>query len=174
MADPDYSTEIWKPIPGFECRYEISSMGRARNASSLRVLKQKVDPRPRYGYARYSLYDGRKIHGLAAHRLVCLVFHGPAPSPRHEVAHWNGVRLDNRACNLRWATKHENIADRKRHGTDFSGRKNPRAVLNEEAVRSIRARRAAGETMREIAEAYGVHKNTIWWATVGGSWPDVI
>lgn len=174
MADPDYSTEIWKPILGFEGRYEISSMGRARNASSMHVLKPRVDNRPSYGYARYALYDGRKTHEIPAHRLVCTAFHGPAPSHCHEVAHWNGVRLDNRVCNLRWATRRENMADKRRHGTDVKGRKNPRAVLTEDDVRVIRSRRASGETMRAIAAAYGVHKNTIWWATAGGSWSDVI
>lgn len=51
------------------------------------------------------------------HVMVCEVFHGPRPTPQHQVAHINGDRLDNRAANLRWATPSENIADQVRHGT---------------------------------------------------------
>lgn len=42
------------------------------------------------------------------HILVCTAFHGPRPSPRHQVDHINRDRWDNRPENLRWVTPHEN------------------------------------------------------------------
>ena len=42
------------------------------------------------------------------HILVCTAFHGPRPSPRHQVDHINRDRFDNRPENLRWVTPREN------------------------------------------------------------------
>lgn len=42
------------------------------------------------------------------HILVCTAFHGPRPSPKHQVDHINRDRWDNRPENLRWVTCHEN------------------------------------------------------------------
>lgn len=47
-----------------------------------------------------------KGHLFQVHRLVCEAFH-PNPEDKPTVDHINRVRTDNRACNLRWATRHE-------------------------------------------------------------------
>ncbi|WP_449411892.1 HNH endonuclease signature motif containing protein [Methylobacterium komagatae] len=47
-------------------------------------------------------------HRRLVHRLVCEAFHGPAPTPEHQVAHADGTRWNARADNLRWATRTEN------------------------------------------------------------------
>ena len=49
------------------------------------------------------------------HILVCTAFHGPRPSPRHQVDHINRDRFDNRPENLRWVTPHENCMNSIRH-----------------------------------------------------------
>lgn len=49
------------------------------------------------------------------HILVCTAFHGPRPSPRHQVDHINRDRFDNRPENLRWVTPHENSMNSIRH-----------------------------------------------------------
>jgi hypothetical protein len=48
------------------------------------------------------------------HQLVCLAFHGPKPSPEHEVAHQDDVKSVNTPDSLRWDTHKGNIADRVR------------------------------------------------------------
>lgn len=75
------------------------------------------------------------------HRLMMMAFCGPPPVGM-EVCHNNGVRHDNRLCNLRWATHTENLSDRKIHGTDNTGERNPRcktsskmAALVKDAIR---------------------------------------
>lgn len=67
----------------------------------------------RYGYTRGCLDNKRgyyviRIKGrlFQVHRLVCEVFH-PNPENKPTVDHINRVRTDNRECNLRWATRHE-------------------------------------------------------------------
>lgn len=55
-----------------------------------------------------------------AHREVCKMAHGPAPTDKHEAAHDNAGRpCSSKACinphHLRWATHIENEQDKRRH-----------------------------------------------------------
>lgn len=50
-----------------------------------------------------------------SHFLVCLAWHGPRPSPRHQVDHIDRDRWNNRASNLRWVTPRENQLNGKNH-----------------------------------------------------------
>lgn len=59
--------------------------------------------------------DGERVN-FDLHVFVCETFHGPKPSPLHEVRHLNGDGTDNRAENLAWGTKTENAQDIIRHG----------------------------------------------------------
>lgn len=56
---------------------------------------------------------------LLVHRIACEALHGPPPTQKHEAAH-NCGKGHLGCCNphhLRWATRAENQADRKIHGT---------------------------------------------------------
>jgi hypothetical protein len=57
------------------------------------------------------------------HQLVAKAFLGPKPTPLHEVCHNDGDHLNNRADNLRWGTKSENMYDRVTHGQDHNANK---------------------------------------------------
>lgn len=65
--------------------------------------------------------------GYRVHRVVCWL-HTGEDYPELEVAHANGVRMDNRPENLRWATRRENEHDKPISGkvplrnVHFSGR----------------------------------------------------
>ena len=56
---------------------------------------------------RHSGYFG--INGHVIHRIVATAFHGPQPSASHVVDHIDTNRQNNRAENLRWVTRLENI-----------------------------------------------------------------
>ena len=67
----------------------------------------------RYAYTRGCFEKNRgyyliRIKGrmFQVHRLVCETFH-QNPENKPTVDHINRVRTDNRECNLRWATRHE-------------------------------------------------------------------
>ncbi len=59
--------------------------------------------------------DGRYY---LAHRLAFLLTHGYFPK---EVDHINGVKTDNRACNLREATRQQNMYNRGKYLSNSSG-----------------------------------------------------
>ena len=55
-----------------------------------------------------NLCAGGKRKMLKVHRLVCQAFHDN-PDNKPEVNHVNEDKTDNRACNLEWCTRKQNI-----------------------------------------------------------------
>lgn len=169
--------EVWKTIPSFPF-YQASSIGRVRRDPSHPTNK---GPKPevlaatigKHGYVVYRLKRGERWVCPQGHVLVCEAFHGPKPSPKHEVAHGDGVRSNNRPSNLRWATRAENHADKKIHGTNREGEAIPWAKLRESDIPVIRDRLANHESMRKIADDYGVSEGAINGIRIGRNWKSV-
>lgn len=84
-----------------------SNMGRIIGRRG-KELRPYITP---YGYALYNLGDkGGRPHRGSGHRLVALAFcDNPQPLLYTEADHINGVKLDNRAANLRWVDHRTNI-----------------------------------------------------------------
>jgi hypothetical protein len=172
-ADP----EEWRPISGWEGLYEVSNLGRVkslprafpmhggikRTRELIRKLRLTHDGYPclilsrggRIGPGAPGFYVMKRVH-----QLVCEAFHGPRPSVGHQVAHGDGVRTNNVATNLRWATPAENYSDRHRHGTNLAGERNGNAKLSDAQAAEIR-RRSAWLNNEKLAKQYGVSSWTI-------------
>lgn len=140
------SSEIWKPIPGYEGLYEASSYGRIRSldkswksrfAVAIFPGRVLVQIEKKNGYLVVSLSKNNKPKQLLVHRLVLSAFDGECPSGM-EACHKNGVRSDARIENLRWDTRKLNHQDKKLHGTYQIGEKASNVKLTDEIVRSIR------------------------------------
>lgn len=110
--------EIWKPVAGYEGRYEVSSFGRV--CSVIRGRKILTPSLNNKGYLLVNLYT-KGVGGkcLLVHRLVCIAFVGDPPTEDHEVNHKNGDRTDSRVVNLEWVTSSQNL----KHSYDLLGRK---------------------------------------------------
>ena len=133
--------ETWKPIEGYEERYEVSSKGNVRslghNVCFLdygkcvdfyrdgKLLKPTVN---KYGYFVVSLYDTskKKQKQYKIHRLVAETFI-PNVENKPMIDHINAIKTDNRVENLRWCTHKENMnnphCSQKR--SDYMKRNNP-------------------------------------------------
>ena len=97
--------EIWKPVNGFEEKYEISNLGRIKNIKTNQILKMTN----KYGdYFAIILYDKTHKKSTRIHRLVAETFI-PNPLNLKEVNHIDGNKQNNRVDNLEWCTRSENI-----------------------------------------------------------------
>ena len=105
--------EIWKPVPGYEGKYEVSNLGRIKGLSRKIICKggweypikeriMKPYMRGRYLCVKFSAKT------YSVHHLVALAFI-PNPENKPEIDHINCNRFDNRIENLRWVTRLENV-----------------------------------------------------------------
>ena len=157
--------ENWTPVVGYEGLYDISDHGDVRRWG--RCLKPYLNAN---GYFTVSLSKRAKVKKFLVHRLVAAAFHGPPPLPKLDAAHWNGNKTDNRAANLRWATRAENMADTERLGRTAKGGRNGQAKLSEADVLLMRQMRKDGMTYQALAEHFAIRWQTAQDACKGRNW----
>ena len=105
LRNEEPSDERWKPVVGWEGFYEVSDWGRVR-----RIVGQHRSG----GYPAVTLsIPGRPTKRIRVHLLVLEAFKGPRPY-RCEALHGNDIAYDTRTVNLRWGSRRENLADRRR------------------------------------------------------------
>lgn len=126
-------TEIWKPIAGYEGRYEVSNLGRVKSlpfkqryllrngVPAWRVTRERIlaQNRNNKGYHLVHLYLDGERKALLVHLLVARAFlEGGGETVNHD----DGDKANNRAGNLEWMSwsanhKHAYATGLRRHWT---------------------------------------------------------
>lgn len=99
------SKEIFKDIPGYEGKYQISNLGRIWSIGKQMYLKPK---KSESGYLRIGLYaKNGKQKFESIHRLVALTFI-PNPDGLPQVNHKDENKQNNCVENLEWISAKDN------------------------------------------------------------------
>lgn len=117
-----------------------------------RILK----PTKSSGYYSVNLSRNNKQKSTKVHVLVAAACLGENPSGL-DVRHKNGCRTDNRAENLEYGTRSENVLD----GYKITGKTMACQKLSPQKAEEIRSRNQNGVSQRRLAKEYGVSKSTI-------------
>lgn len=121
-------TEEWKPIPGYEGLYDASNLGRIRSHPGRKLYyrteytNHELEPKILVAHKskkRGDLFIGLTKYGKSKSfvlaRLIASAWHG-VPEEGMTVNHINGNIFDNRAENLEWCTRSENVKHAYRTG----------------------------------------------------------
>jgi NUMOD4 motif/HNH endonuclease len=179
--------EIWKPVPGYENIYEVSSLGNVRSVERIDPAGRRQQARTRTpqvakrgGYLVINLRKDRKSFAKKVHHLVALAFLGDPGKPFGwadgcvEVNHKDGNKHNNQPDNLEYCTRAENIEHAYRtglHDGSLRGVRNGRAKLTPEQVQEIRALYTTGQhSIPQLGRRFNVGKSTIGYIVQGVTW----
>lgn len=109
--------KVFVDIPGYEGMYEVSSFGNVRgidryidhpNKGRVCIKGRQLSTNINKGYVYVRLCRNGIIKNCKVHRLVAKAFL-PNPHRMPIVNHKNGVKFDNRVCNLEWCDMRANM-----------------------------------------------------------------
>lgn len=175
--------ELWKDVQGYEGYYQVSNLGRIKGLDRKvthsrsdgtkmqvrlkgRILKQYASN----GYLRVRLSKDGAIKNYMAHRLVAAEFNGNSKNKPY-VNHKNGIKHDNRSCNLEWCTASENNFHAVAMGLAKRGEDVPNSKFtNLEVLDICDLLDKNSLTHKEIGKLYGVLESVINLINKGHNW----
>jgi hypothetical protein len=185
VSESAIQREEWRPVVGYEGRYEVSSWGRVRS------IDRYVEHNSRWGlqrrivngrmlrlriinggyYCICAWKDGKPRYPHVAH-MVAEAFIGPRPRGNIQVCHNDGNPKNNAVGNLRYDTIKNNHADKRKHGTAVFGQKTYNAQLTDDLVKQIRAHRGR-KPLSQLARELGISYPALIQARRGYTWRHV-
>lgn len=169
--------EIWKDVPGYEGRYQVSNLG---NVKSLRKIVLRSDGKPythkecimkhhinHWGYhiVPLSISDGaNKQRRYMVHRLVAMAF-VPNTNNYPQINHIDGNKDNNVPSNLEWCTNSMNQIHAWKHGLNHYTHKNDVSIeqldINGNVIK-------VWCSMHEAARSFGKKIEGHIWACANG------
>ena len=108
--------EEWRSIDGF-INYQVSNIGRVRNANTGRILKSAINERR---YNTVILHGDNHRSTKMMHRLVAQEF--LEKCNESQVDHINHDKLDNCVSNLRWVSNQQNSMNKTKTSSNTSSK----------------------------------------------------
>lgn len=144
-------------IPGYS-RYFATKDGHIYN------YNKQIKPVMHNGYELVSLMSDtlKRQRKERVHRLIATTFIGAAPSPKHQVNHKDGNKLNNKASNLEWVSPSENM----QHFYTTHGQLHNSPLMFEEPDGKVHIYKS----MLRASQELGVALSTIWSATFEGTY----
>lgn len=165
--------EVWRPVVNYEDRYEVSSLGRVRSLYKHRFHQILNQRKSQSGYWMVDLWrDGEKICTKRVSRLVAIAFLGP-PKKGEIVLHGPLGKENNSVSNLSWGTYRQNILDRLRDGTAYSGGRHFKAKFNDSIVREIFDMYIDGYSKRFIGEKFNMTYQNVHAILIAKTWKHI-
>lgn len=178
----------WRPVVGWEGRYEVSCDGEVRSLDREVIrrdgTRQNFKGRVLGHYANSAGYKLVRLsdqsNGLRecarVHRLVAEAFI-PNPESKPEVNHIDGNKYNSSLNNLEWVTSKENRIHAWRTGLRNrshlpvkNGESNVNSKLSDEKVIEMLSLRNQGVSYKRLAKHFDVSKKTVIDAVKGRSW----
>ena len=174
--------EFWKDIVGYEGRYQVSNNGNVKSLARITESRKGVFQNKKEvilksfdsgrGYLKYKLCSsGEKT--ISAHKLVAMAFI-ENPENKSQINHLNGLKKDNRACNLEWCTGSENVIHSLNNNLKISqkGSEHGMSKLTEKNVLEIR-KIGRTKTLKEIGKIYNVDASSISLVLLNKIWKHI-
>ena len=153
--------EHWVKVDEYP-EYLVSNTGKIKNKFG-KLLKGAINKK---GYATIGLTNKNNERIFTrVHRIVAMGFI-PNPNNYPDVNHIDGNKLNNKASNLEWCTKKQNIEHARKIGLSplRYGTSNPYSVLNKQQVKYILTHYKPKDKKfgaRALARNFGVHHKTV-------------
>lgn len=110
----------------------------------------------RGGYGNFACMGERHY----AHRYMCELTHGPAPSDTHEASHECGKSNCVNPRHLSWKTPTENHLDCRLHGTHVKHRSGNAGKVTRDQAAEIRSLKGV-KTLKEIGQQFGLSESGV-------------
>ena len=134
--------EIWKDLPGYENKYQVSNYGRIKslrynNTNVSRIMTTNAKNSKGYLVLNLSNNNVKKMYNL--HQCVAMAFLGHEPNGMEIVVnHKDGNKLNNHVDNLELITNRENVIyNKKDAGVSYKAERNrwvSRILINGKSV----------------------------------------
>lgn len=155
--------EIWKPVVGYEDRYEVSNFGRVK---SIKILKPAIKQiTPNYKSVCIRLSKNSKQVNLILARIIAQAFI-PNKSNKQFVNHIDSNPLNNNSDNLEWVTPKEN----QQHSVKNGRRKHIKYSKKLSYLDVLFIRGNKNVSTGELAKKYKVSPRTIYSVKTNKTW----